>query len=259
MKKSATRRIPDGQIKMIRQARFARGATKAVASMLAILFAWLKFRGLDLGIAFKSISGQLLFQGSLALYYFCWIFGLINDTREQELIYLEPPKKVIVGCIGFGIIFLALFSALCAVDTVKLLALFVLVFMAMNIVAWKVYIRYFLGSATTKTRTDYKTVNDFIGMEKLHVVYDLYLCGNWQWCRFILGGIIVVSLVLSAFIPAIAIWVDGISPGSGANVVPALFLLFVLVMEGWIWAMRFAVKKQLVLLDELASRYMLHI
>jgi len=257
MRQSAAKAIPQTQIEMIRSARFARLATNVVATILALGFAWLKFRDVKFGPVVSTIPANLLFQTSLAAYYFCWIFGLNNDTREQELIYAQPPKKVIIGCILYGILFTASFWAMCYVDTPRRFAVALAVFFVFNIVSWRLFIKVFMEPATIKTRAGYSQINNFIGLEQLRVIYTDYLCGKWQWARFIAGGVLVVGILVLAFSLKAASALSQMLQAPVDVLLSVLLFLFVLVMEVWIWAMRFGVKRDLSLLDGMRERYLL--
>ena len=257
MRSNVAKTIPPSQIETIRRARFARRATKAVATVLGLGFAWLKFRDIQIGPVLGTLSANLLFQTSLAAYYFCWIFGLNNDTREQELIYVQPPKNVIVGCVIYGILFGAAFWAMCYVDTPRTFAVALAAFLVFNVISWRVFIMVFMQPATLKTQTEYLELGNFIGLEQLRVIYTGYLCGTWQWIRFIVGGILALGILALAFSQSVALALGQLLQASVDVLLSLLLFVFVLVMEGWIWTMRFGVKRELSLLQGIRERYAL--
>jgi len=249
--------MPPGQITMIKRARLARSAIRVVATLLALTFAWLKFRGIEFAPVAKTLPAELIFHVALALYYSCWILGLTNDTQEQELVYPQAPKNVIIGCIVFGIVFFAAFLALCYVDTARLFVVVLAAFLVINVGSWQFFIKIFMRSATLNTRSKYLSDNNFIGLERLQIIYDEYLCGRWQWIRFIVGGGIVTVIGILAFHDATSQAIERLQSGLVDILISLLLLLFVFVMEVWIWIMRLKVKHRLSLLDRIEDKYTL--
>jgi hypothetical protein len=247
--------MPTGQKAAIRQARFARRATSFVGAVLGIAFVWLKFRGIDIKPVVKTLPAQVVFHAALSIYYFLWMFGLTNDTREQELVYTQPPRNVVAGCIGFGILFSLVFWALCYVDTPRQFGVVLAVFLAFNVASWQLFIRYFMKNATRKTRSEYMLANDFVGLEQFKVVHDEYLCGIWQWARFAVGGVIVTIICVLAFQDSVVRAIEQFLSSPIDIVLSLLLLLFILVMEVWIWIMRFRVKDKVALLDHIEREY----
>src|SRR5688500_12514856 len=78
---------------IIYQARIARRVVAVAAAILAGAFAWLQFREIDFTPITNDISAKYLLRLTLALYYTCWVAGLLSDTNDQEVIYFEPPSK----------------------------------------------------------------------------------------------------------------------------------------------------------------------
>ena len=206
----------------------------------------------------KSLPAELIFHGALALYYFSWMFGLTSDTQEEELIYTHAPKNVERTCVGFGILFIVAFGALCYVKTKLLFAVLLTVFLVINILSWQFFVKRFMKRASRETRTDYEKCDDFIGLERIRLIYDEYLCGKWQWIRFASGLTIVAAIDLLAFSDTFANFsIDEIGHGSADLLMAFLLVFFVAIMEMWIWIARIGMNHQLSFLEKIEKQYIL--
>ena len=241
---------------VIRQGRFARSAIKIVALILALTFAWLKFKGIRFTPVVETFAATILLHSALGIYYFSWMFGLINDTREQELVYTQPLKNVPIHCLIFGLFFFLAFGGLCYVKTAYSFSLVLWIFLAGNVLFWLYYVKRFLKATTEATRADFISNRDYISLEYLRAIHDDYLCGGWQWWRFAIGGIIISLIAILAIQPGpLRSVIENIKPGQLNTLIASLLLLFVLLMESWIWMRRFRVKNNIALLEDIQGRY----
>ena len=82
------------------------------------------------------------------------------------------------------------------------------------------------------------------------------MIGAWQVWRFLAGALIICAMAFIAvgrsYFPH-QLGELGHLPPELVQVLAMLF--FVLIMEGWIWAMRLRTSAQLDILDELYSKY----
>ncbi len=241
---------------VIRQGRSARTAINAVALILALAFAWLKFKGIPFTPVVETFTATVLLHSALGIYYFSWMFGLINDTHEQELVYTQPLKNVAIHCLIFGLLFFLAFGGLCYVKTEYSFSLVLGIFLVGNVLSWQYYVKIFLKATTKATRADFTSNRDYISLEYLRTIYDDYLCGVWQWKRFATGGIIISLIAILAIYPGPPRSViEIIQPVQPNTLIASLLLLFVLVMESWIWMRRFRVKNNIALLGDIQGKY----
>jgi hypothetical protein len=92
-----------------------------------------------------------------------------------------------------------------------------------------------------------------------------YMNGFWQWARFAVGLLVVAAMVAICFSDTVRLWMGtalgsffSMSTESVATRLPTLtFVLFVGLMEGWIWIQRARVAVSLKLLEELSVKYRL--
>jgi len=245
---------------VIQLARRARLMVRVAAFGLVLVFGWLKLHGVDLAPLAKDVTAELLFQVSLALYFLCWVAGPLSDIADQERVYLRPPTKrgqMPLGGWVTWILLTTVFGILCWVDSYKKFSICLFAFLFLNVVTWQYLVRGVLRSTVKRLEKEYRESEDYIGLEQLKLVYGRYLNGNWQWLRFAVGAVVIALLVTTSFTAlgmALAVRLDQPTP---ELVISGEILLFVVVMEGWIWIKRAQVKNGLRLLREIREAYRL--
>ncbi|MDD4884068.1 hypothetical protein [Sulfuricurvum sp.] len=251
--------VLDGKPKVMSAARYIRMLIGASATILGLLFAKLKLEGIDLHPLASDLTADLIFQLSMALYYFCWIFGLNSDTDEQELIYVAAPNKkhTYIGGAITAILITSLFAVLYKFNRPEQFAYFLLAFLLINISTWIYLTKVVMRKEYLKSKEIYEKAGDFSRLEKLRLVYEWYLVGSWQWVRFGVGGLVALATVLVAVYAKQGHKTFQITAFSLSMelVVSLLLLLYVLVMETWIWRNRIIMTAQLALIDQLRERY----
>ena len=78
---------------VLRVTRTARRVVRGLAFALFILYGWLKLRGVPIGPTIGQLPAEVLVKIALVAYYFSWVYGLINDTNEQEIVYMAAPTR----------------------------------------------------------------------------------------------------------------------------------------------------------------------
>jgi hypothetical protein len=228
---------------------------KVAASGMVLLFGWLKLSGTDFAPIVKQVPAHLLLQSSLALYYACWVAGTVLDTDRQEQIYSTQPNEGRVPPMGYGLVggIAAVFAILCFVRSAAVFAVFLNAFFVINIIGWRYIIRRILPAAVRHSKTVFADAP--FKLERVHLIYDRYMCGRWQVLRFVAGGIVLAILNVVAFSNIAE--TDSIKRiiGSRDLAISSLVLCFVLVMESWIWLVRLRVGAALTLLEYLDERY----
>jgi len=252
-------RVLDEKPKVISAARYIRVLINTSATILGLSFAKLKLEGVDLHPLASDLTANLIFQLSMALYYASWIYGLNSDTDEQELIYVAAPNKkhTYIGGAVTAILVTSLFALLYKFNRPEQFAYFLLAFLFINIGAWLYLTKVVMKKEYLKSKKIYEKASDFSRLEKLRLIYEWYLAGTWQWVRFGVGGLVTLAAVLLAVYAkqghkTLHIVTFSISM---ELVVSLLLLLYILVMEAWIWRNRIIMTAQLALVDQLRERY----
>jgi hypothetical protein len=131
-------------------------------------------------------------------------------------------------------------------------------FFLFNIFSWQFLIRHVVLPSLDMSLAESAKRGDFIGCEQLHTLRR-YLCGNWQWWRFAAGGVVIAGLALLAILRSywhLELRSDLIS----WELLQALgMLLFVCVMEIWIWIERLRTKISLEIFRNFRERYTLNL
>ncbi len=229
----------------------------AVPFVLATAFVWLKFQGVQIVPVVSDLSSDLVFKATMATYFWCWIFGLRIDIDHEEDVLLRPPtdKGVIpVGGWVSWVTLVSIFGILCVVRTPKELATVLGAFLLANVITWRYFVIRILKPTVIQLKTEYIAVADYMGLEQLKLVYDDYLVGRWQWMRFT-TGFAVIGLVFASAFSNLGDRLAGTIGLSTDLIVSLEILLFVFIMEAWIWAKRFRVKGGLELLADLRAAY----
>jgi hypothetical protein len=237
--------------------RLSRRFLQASALGLALLFTWLKFRGLNFTPVLNDISAQLLLRSTLAVYYMSWVFGLSSDADDQELLYVKAPNRsrAIALLIGTVLMIAVPFGILCYVQTYRTFAAVLSAFLVFNVVIWLLLIYKVLPEAVRETTAYYKANQAYPKIVVLRLFYDDYLQGSWQHWRFLTGGILVALIDLFAFsdvyqrlkLPALLRDKD--------FVLALLVFIFVAVIELWMWAQRMQFRVNRSLVEQLSKSY----
>jgi hypothetical protein len=95
---------------------------------------------------------------------------------------------------------------------------------------------------------------DFVGIEQLNAI-QRYLCGAWQWRRFTLGGTVIIGLCVAAYLKNSGRLAFNSDLFSWELMQAVGMLVFVCVMEVWIWIERLRTKITLEILEGFRERY----
>ena len=223
-------------------ARATRTLIKWLAGILVLIFGWLQFNGLPIGEIVGSVSGDLLVKLALCIYYLSWAAGTFNDVDEQETAYAEAPTQGHLPRNGIliSICVAAVFGLLCYVPSAKAFSVVLAIFLALNVLGY-VYVLKIVGPIAEKSKAQYLKDEDHRSVIKLDIVWR-YMSGPWQWFRFAYG-FVAVGVVLAASFSRLPQLLSSKYPEIPPETYVALsILLFVITMEGWIWAMRIRAK-----------------
>ena len=232
----------------------ARLLVKGAALVLVFVFGWLQFKGVEFAPIAKELPADVVFKTSLALYYMCWVAGLLSDTDTQEGVYSKQPASGLMPLVTTAVLLTAVFGLMCwAATTYQRFAIVLTVFFLINIVTWWYLAFKFLPTTVRDSQVAFR--DDPFKSEKLVLVYDRYLAGRWQWLRFAAGGIVVAAIDVLAFSEAAHLVGAALGGISSDLTMAGLLLAFVVLMESWIWLVRLRLWTALRFLDHLAGRY----
>jgi hypothetical protein len=122
--------------------------------------------------------------------------------------------------------------------------------------AWR-YLVNFLQPMIQLAREEYDRWDDAIGLEQLKLV-EHQICGAWKWWRAIVGVVcILVMLALALVMPPETSLSVGPIDIPWKFVEAASILVWVLLMEIWLWYVRIEAKVGVDTLENLRDQYKL--
>jgi hypothetical protein len=263
------------RVEMTLYMRSIRWAIWAMASGLGLWFTWLQIRNLDIAPVLNEKTPDLIWKGSLVIYFLSWVSGTNFDTDYQELVLVRlnrentwPIQSVLALVALFVVAAALLWTVRPEIDAagernIKRFAVILCAFIVIDHAAWR-YLIWFLQPATEASIAYYKNIRDFNGLEKLKVVVD-QVQGNWKWWRLFCVGIPTSALIIgfafsdsirSAISKFVSSFLPGLSGPALTRLTSGLLVaMFVLSVECWHWAIRINTFFSLKLLDELEHQY----
>jgi hypothetical protein len=229
-----------------------------MAFALGVIFAWLKLKGVEFTPIVRAIPASLVLNLSLALYYWCWIFGARTDTYYQEQVYEYAPNEGRFPASGYliAVLLTAFFGFMCWLKTFEQFAACLTAFFVVNILGWIYMVRWMLPTPVRRSREAYRTTSRFSQLASLEIVRH-HICGSWQWVRFAAGGLMIAWIDLLVYTRRLD-FIAKVLPGVSAELVFSFsFLAFILVIEGWIWYKRLWVLIALDVIEDLDTAYKL--
>ena len=218
-----------------------------ITIFLPLLYTYLSFKDIPLDDLARSLStvsaATVIWKITLAVYFFLWVFGTKGDADDQELVYRNVPNKgqLTLNSIGVIVGICVLAAILLWSPNFELFIVALSVFFIFNIFAWQYLIRKVVGPSIKASLEASRLAGDFVGIEQLHAI-QRYLCGSWQWKRFSLGGAVIVGLGVIAYLENSGHLVFNSDIFSWELMQAIGMLVFVCVMEMWIWVERLRTK-----------------
>ena len=235
-KKDSNENFEEVRIRSI--AAFSRWLIKILSGVLAIVFTWLKLKGISVSPFMNDVFSRTLFQVSIWLYFICWIYGNLIDNKYQEMTFKKAPNqgRFPLKGIFFGVVLMLVFGILCWVDDFKTFSFVLLGFWIINFFAWR-YFKNEVQDSLDETEKIYREKLDIYGLVKFYTVKE-YIAGRWQYWRFGIGAIVLIFICLIYF-RKIEIGIASLVGLPNATLLPSLTIfLFVLIFEMWIWYFR---------------------
>jgi hypothetical protein len=242
-----------------RMARRIRTLVRVLAGGLALIFGWLKLRGVPFPRLESDAVAHLLLRSALVIYYFAWLAGVVFDTRvEEEVLYAAPQKgKIPPIAVGICILVVVVFGLLCWVDTYRQFIVLLAFFWVVDILGWRYYlVAHLIRPAMQESLDTYKAEGAYFLVEQARQL-DAYITGSWKWARFGVGLGFIGVLAVLAFTRGAEIVAQRANFLSVSSLLSLGILLWVLCMEGWIWYHRLRSTFIIRYLEEMKARYRL--
>jgi hypothetical protein len=247
-------------------ARDLRKLIKYIGAALFAIFTYLQLKDFQVGSAIETISPDLLRRLVMILYYWCWIFGATFDTDIQEMAYFTEKGrnrltlKSVALIVLFGIVFAVL---LWAERDDRLFAAALTTFFLCNVAGFA-YVLWFIAPIVGNSSQKYREGRNYFSLAQLELVAG-FMNGWWQRARFATGIVLVAIMNAICFSDAVRTAIAGliarlvsVDAAQLADRLPTLmFVIFVVLLEGWIWIQRGRVIVALGLLEQLSAGYRL--
>lgn len=222
-----------------RMAEAVRRLTRILATALALVFSWLKLRGVEMPRVIAEPESLVIVRAALVLYYVSWVLAVMVDTRDEEDVFFATPTggSIPRAAISIAVAVSVAFGILCWVQTFEDFVWALVAFWLLNLVAW----RYFVRSLVTPIVSASRKISVQTGRRLLQARIDLmdeFLRGKWQWWRFGTGFAGLAILACLTFKPVTDSLTHTLTGITAAGFQAIAIAIFVIGMEGWIWVMR---------------------
>jgi len=242
------------------------GISSLFVAILTFGFTWYNVLG---AIAQTQEAADIIGNLAWSLYVAAWTSGSLWDTSVQRNAYRRVPmsKAPMLGGVVIGMIALLLvaiyYHAVKHTHVVKqprIMATALAVLWLLDYLGWRYLLRKVVYPAVDMSTETYQREGRFFELEQLKVVTDR-IAGHWKWWRFGVGTILLVGLVYVAYRgvpwPVLQRIASVTEPVSQDLVLSVIFLVFVLVIEGWMLFIRLRAEARVSLLEKLAESYAL--
>lgn len=225
---------------------------------MGLTFVWLQLSIEDVGRALSGSSPEVLLRVSLALYYAAWVAGTTHDTTEQEYAYAVGPsdRSATIKTIGAAVTLSGVFAGLCLVNSARVFAVVLAVFLLVNFAWWRLLAKRTVDGPMAESDRRYEEKHDYIGVILVANMRN-YISGEWQKWRFGVGGVAVAAILYVAFfgvpgpISRRALFSDR------DRTLGIMILTYVCGIEFWIWVERLKLNLARRALQPLRAQYQL--
>lgn len=251
-----------------RFAQYTRSIIRAVALVFGLLVAYLQIKDVKPDALLTPTSADILWRIALVFYYWSWVGGINFDLNFQELAYKSFPGQ---GRWPLQLYFvLAIFVVMAVVlllsfGNIAHFSLALTGFLVVDHLLW-LFVRLFLRKSIDDSRARYAAEKKFYELEILNMV-ETQIFGRWKLWRLLTGAAVVIvadALVFNqafrdAFGSAVQIICPWLSAVDAVTLAYSLFfLLYVLVMELWLWSYRMRLYIRLETMEYLDKLYQLY-
>jgi hypothetical protein len=250
-----------------RFAQFSRSIIRAVAVAFGLLVGYLQIRDIRPDALLTRSTAEIVWRVALVFYYWSWVGGINFDINIQELAYVAFPGRgrwpvqlyvVLAIFVMMGAILLTSFG------NIAHFSLALTGFLLVDHASW-FFMRRFIRRSIDDSRSYYSREGKFYDVAILGMVEN-HMFGRWKLWRLMAGTSIVLSADVFAFnqafrgatsnaVQLICPWLS--SSDAILLFYSMLFLVYVLVMELWIWLHRIRIYLRLDTLEYLSGLYRL--
>jgi hypothetical protein len=250
-----------------RFAQFTRSIVRVVGLVFGFLVAFLQIKDIKPDALLTPSSADIIWRVALIIYYWSWVGGFNFDLNVQELAYIAFPgqgrwSQQLYFILAVFIVMAA--TLLTSFGNIAYFSLALTCFLIVDYASW-FCMRLYFRQSIDHSRIHYTTEQQFYEVEILTMVQD-QVFGLWKLWRLLLGaGMVGVADLFSfnhAFQNIVVRGMQNVFPwlsstDAGSFFYSALFLIYVVVMESWLWFHRIRLYARLGTLDYLSGTYQL--
>ena len=230
-----------------------------IALVLALLFPFLKLKGIELGGFISSLPASLVLDTAICLYFLSWCRGLPWDTSTQLSIYVNAPHKgtLFSPTSTFLIVSVVVtFGLMAWAQSTLAFGVLLLAFLVVDM-GGRCYILWSIMPEVEKSDQHYRTRSEYTKLETLKAT-AAYMAGKWNLARYAVGVALIVLLGILMFVPSVIGRLQGLLGGVSRDfIIASTMLLYVLVLEGWQWYKRLELWDYGYMLEEMNGKYTL--
>ena len=256
---------PQGARDKTRFAQFTRSIIKVVAVIFGLLVGYLQIRDIRPDVLLTPSTADVIWRIALVAYYWSWVSGVNFDINLQELAYVTFPNHgrwptrlyvTLAVFVLMAAILLMSFGHIAAFSAA------LTGFLIVDYASW-LYVRQLVRGSIEASRVHYSNEKKFYELAILNMV-ERYVFGWWKLWRLMVGVAILIVVDAFAFnsafreatVGVILMLCPWLSPSDAIPLFYSmLFLLYVSVMEFWLWMHRVHIYVRLETLDYLNGLY----
>jgi hypothetical protein len=223
----------------------------AVAFLLGLVFTIRKFQSVPTIPMLDDTWSRFFVHAAIAIYFWAWIGGSGSDVRAQARVIqrlvgsvAQIHKMLWGGALLLGVVFIALTYA----DSFLEFCVELAGFLALDVVSWRLYYRRKLRPMFTDSRRIAREDGDLWGVREVDIV-DRFMSGGWRYARWATGAVLLALLAVASELG----WMAALAARVGAlteEMVRGLgVLMYVVVIEVWVWYFRLQRSAQLRIVE----------
>jgi hypothetical protein len=226
------------------------------------VFCFLKLGPYTVLLCTKS-EPDFLLSVTLAFSLFSWASGCPLDLKAQCRLYTHDPRRGFLIRSGsfaaIGLLFL-IFCALSALHHFNRMTPDYLVWLFVGLWAvdhfgWLLFLRPQVNRAAALAEREYETAGEYAKLEQLRIT-RASIAGWWKWARNVCGAAVLGVLVACTQSPVVSARLAELVGAPALQTLAALgVLVYVCLMEGWIWHVRLRRAHQCRAVADLDRRY----